>query len=160
MEPLWNFAWGPNGPPKIQELVMYFNGWTLQILLRALGNSNGVRVRTLNKKCLPRALSISSALAMEIHGLQSCSKQSMWQWLIDIFRSKTVMVEYCILYCQMTYTNLSSTLTHLSLDKMATISQTIFSTAFSLLKTCDFLLKFHLSLFIRVQIAVTQHWFR
>ena len=32
---------GPMDPPKIQELVMYFNGWTLQILLRALGNSNG-----------------------------------------------------------------------------------------------------------------------
>ena len=41
MGPLWNFAWGPNGPPKIGELVMYFNGGTLQILLGALGNSNG-----------------------------------------------------------------------------------------------------------------------
>ena len=28
-------------PTKIGELVMYFNGGTLQILLGALGNSNG-----------------------------------------------------------------------------------------------------------------------
>ena len=31
---------GPMDPPKIEELVMYFNGGTLQILLGALGNSN------------------------------------------------------------------------------------------------------------------------
>ena len=41
MGPLCNFTRGPNGPPKIGELVMYFNGGTLQILLGALGNSNG-----------------------------------------------------------------------------------------------------------------------
>ena len=41
MGPLWNFAWGPNGPPKIGELVMYFKGGTVQVLLEALGNSNG-----------------------------------------------------------------------------------------------------------------------
>ena len=41
MGPLWNFAWGPSVPPKIGELVMYFNGGTLQILLESLGNPNG-----------------------------------------------------------------------------------------------------------------------
>ena len=42
-----------------------------------------------------------------------------------------------------------SVLTHLPLDKMAAISQTIFSGAFSWMKSFIFWLKFHWSLFIR-----------
>ena len=52
------------------------------------------------------------------------------------------------------------TLTHLLLDKMATISQTTFSNAFSWMKKFDFLLKCHWSLFLWVQLTITQHWFR
>ena len=51
-------------------------------------------------------------------------------------------------------------LTHPPLDKMAAISQTIFSDAFSWIKSFVFWLKFHWSLFLRVQLKVTQHWFR
>ena len=51
-------------------------------------------------------------------------------------------------------------LTHLPLDKMDAISQTIFSDAFSWMKKFDFWLKFHWSLFLRVQLTITQHWFR
>ena len=51
-------------------------------------------------------------------------------------------------------------LTHLPLDKMAAILQTIFSDAFSWLKGIVFLLKFHSSLLLRVQLAKTQLWFR
>ena len=59
MGPLWNFAWGSKWPPKIGELVVYFNGGTLQILLGALGQIQMVcGPRTLNKKCLLRALGI------------------------------------------------------------------------------------------------------
>ena len=46
-------------------------------------------------------------------------------------------------------------LTHLPLDKMAAISQTIFSDAFPLIKFFVFLLKFHWSLFLRVQLTIT-----
>ena len=51
-------------------------------------------------------------------------------------------------------------LTHLPLDKMAAISQTIFAGAFSRMKSFVFWLKFHWSLFLRVQFTITQHWFR
>ena len=51
-------------------------------------------------------------------------------------------------------------LTHLSLDKMAAISQTIFWDAFSWMKNFVFLSKFHWSLFLGVQLTITQHWFR
>ena len=46
------------------------------------------------------------------------------------------------------------------LDKMAAIEQTIFSDAFSWMESYVFWLKFHRSLFPRVQLTITQHWFR
>ena len=52
------------------------------------------------------------------------------------------------------------TLTHPPLDKMATISQMVFSDAFLWMKWFVFWLKFHWSLFLRVQLTITQHWFR
>ena len=46
-------------------------------------------------------------------------------------------------------------LTHLSSDKMAAISQTIFSDAFLWMKSFAFWLKFYWSLFLRVQLTIT-----
>ena len=51
-------------------------------------------------------------------------------------------------------------LTHWGRDKMATFSQTTLSNAFSLMKILEFRLKFHWSLFLRVQLTIFQHWFR
>ena len=51
-------------------------------------------------------------------------------------------------------------LTHLPLDKMAAISQTIFSDAFWWIKSFIFWLKFHWSLLLRVQLTITQDGFR
>ena len=53
-----------------------------------------------------------------------------------------------------------SKLTHLSLDKMAAISQMIFSDEFVWMKSFVFWLKFHRGLFLKVQLAIIQHWFR
>ena len=53
-----------------------------------------------------------------------------------------------------------SVLTHLPLEKMAAISRTIFSDAFSWMKSLIFWLKFYWSLFLTVQLIITQHWFR
>ena len=47
-----------------------------------------------------------------------------------------------------------------SLDKMAAISQTTFSNAFSWKKKFDFWLKFHWTLFLGVRLIIYQHWFR
>ena len=49
-------------------------------------------------------------------------------------------------------------LTHLTLDKMAAISQAIFSDAFSWMKSSVFWLKFHWRLFLRVKLIITQLW--
>ena len=50
--------------------------------------------------------------------------------------------------------------THFHLNKMAAISQTIFSGAFLWIKSFVFWLKLHWSLFLRVPWIITQHWFR
>ena len=51
-------------------------------------------------------------------------------------------------------------LTHWGRDKMDAISQTIFSNAFSWMKIFVFWLKFHGSLFPRVQLSIFHYWFR
>ena len=53
-----------------------------------------------------------------------------------------------------------SVLTHLPLDKMAAISQTVFSYAFLWMKSFVFWLEFHWCLFPRIQLTINQHWFR
>ena len=50
-------------------------------------------------------------------------------------------------------------LTHWGRYKMAAISQTIFSNAFSWMKIYEFRLRFHWSLFLVVQTTISQHWF-
>ena len=51
-------------------------------------------------------------------------------------------------------------LTHWGRDKMAAISQTMFSNAFSWMKMYEFRLTFHWILFLRFQLTIFQHWFR
>ena len=51
-------------------------------------------------------------------------------------------------------------LTHWGRDKIDAISQTTLSNAFSWMKMLEFRLKFHWSLFLRVQLTIFQHWFR
>ena len=47
-----------------------------------------------------------------------------------------------------------------ALDKMTAISQTILSDAFSWMKSFVFWFKFRWSLFLRVQLTISQQWFR
>ena len=49
------------------------------------------------------------------------------------------------------------TLTEWDLNKMATISQTTFSNAFSWMKKFGFWLQFHWNVFLRIQLTITQH---
>ena len=51
-------------------------------------------------------------------------------------------------------------LSHWGRDKMAAIFQKTFSNAFSWMKMFKFRLRFHWSLFPRVQLTIFQHWFR
>ena len=51
-------------------------------------------------------------------------------------------------------------LTHWGRDKMAAVSQTTLRKAFSWMQMLEFRLRFHWSLFLRVQLTIIQHWFR
>ena len=51
-------------------------------------------------------------------------------------------------------------LAHLHLNKMAAISQMTFSNASSSIKNLQFVFKFQWSLFLRVQLTISEHWFR
>ena len=51
-------------------------------------------------------------------------------------------------------------LTHWGWDKMADISQTTFSHAFSWMKIYEFRLRFHWNFSPRFQLMIFQHWFR
>ena len=51
-------------------------------------------------------------------------------------------------------------LTHLLLDKIATISKTTFVNSFPKMKICVFWFQFHWRLFLWVQLTIRQHWFR
>ena len=54
----------------------------------------------------------------------------------------------------------SQSLTYWSRDKMAAVSQTTLSNAFSWMKMLKFRLRFHWSLFLRLQLTINQHWLR
>ena len=51
-------------------------------------------------------------------------------------------------------------LTHWGRDKMAAISQTRFSNAFSWMEMCEFRSRFHWSLFLGIRLTTFKHWFR
>ena len=55
---------------------------------------------------------------------------------------------------------LFSGLTHWDRNKMAATFQTIFSNTYSWMKIYEIGLRFHWSLFLRVQLTIFQHWFR
>ena len=63
----------------------------------------------------------------------------------------------CLYY---SYDLISSTFNTLRPRQMDAISQTTLSNAFSWMKMCELRLKFHWSLFARVQLTIFQHWFR
>ena len=79
---------------------------------------------------------------------QLCVFQTSWDWvMVNIVADDGLVV-----------LKKSFRLRHLSLNKMAAISPTIISDAFSRMKGSVFWFKFH-CLFLRVQLTITQHWF-
>ena len=68
--------------------------------------------------------------------------------------------DYGVVYLCMYTLPILGELTYLALDEMDAHSQTIFSDAFWWMKSFIFWLKLHWSLFVRVQMTITRHWFR
>ena len=72
---------------------------------------------------------------------------SRWTWGRQLQRNAAYLGEYWLI-------------TYLALSNMITIPQTIFLNRFSQIKSFVFRFKFHWSLFLGVQMTMTQHWFR
>ena len=68
-----------------------------------------------------------------------------------------VYIRWCVL---LWLVQVDVSLTHLGRDKMAAVSQTTLSNAFSWMNMLEFRLRFQWSLFLRVQLTIFQHWFR
>ena len=89
----------------------------------------------------------------------------LWHASLSTFTVSTRLIFY-IMYLkfmlQILLTHLPATdvLTHWGRDKIGAIFQTTFSNAFSWMKMYQYQLKFHWSLFLRVQLTIFQHWFR
>ena len=79
-----------------------------------------------------------------LSGLCACSRRQPWGAVV----------------CDATLRQNDSALTHWGRDKMAAISHTTHSYAFSWMKMYEFFLQFHWSLFRRVQLTIVQHLFR
>ena len=99
------------------------------------------------------ALNISCSFGQSAHSIESrCVVKIMdWSQIIDTYYlyqrwSRSLTYIYIYIYASLGL----SELTHWGRDKMDAISQTIFSSTFSWMKTFEFRLKFHWSLFLRV----------
>ena len=78
-----------------------------------------------------------------------------------VAKSSSCQAKWCLMYslCQC-LSFYGCCLTHWGQDKIAAVSQTTFSNAFSWMKMVEFRLKFHWNLFLRVLWTIFQHWFR
>ena len=88
-----------------------------------------------------------------IHGLLNNMVGSIPTVIVNISASQFKLVE-----CLSQW--MSQTLTHWGWDKIATNSLRTFSNAFPWMKIYKLRLRFHWSLFPRVQFIMFQHWFR
>ena len=81
----------------------------------------------------------------------------------DLVKSSHIITNFstCVWYAIYPFRNLGWVpFNTLRPRQMDAISQTTFSSAFSWMKMFEFRLKFHWSLFLRVQLTIFQHWFR
>ena len=79
----------------------------------------------------------------------------------DVIMCSIIMWLPCPVYITVAFHGLwDGIINSYPLNKMATISQTSYSNAFSWMKICWFWLKFHRSLFPRVQLTISLQWFR
>ena len=85
---------------------------------------------------------------------------SKWRWSIYCTSRKRRGTLRVIHKVEQNSPIVRKALTHRGWDKMAAISQMTFSNVFSWIKMFEFRLRFHWSLFLRVQLTIFQLWCR
>ena len=161
------------------------NVWHIFIRAHLFHNANSFR----HNVPLVSAVTRETDVQLLIITLQTCLQRSLchnwWshfqgmEWIIHIalacltlivagrigkfnhwFGSYGLGVTYLAIRFGSYWSSNKAVLTHWGRDKMAAFCQTTFSNAFSSLKMYKFWLKFHWRLFLRLQLAIFQHWFR
>ena len=97
-----------------------------------------------------------------------CSEGCNWQWgsicsgngLAPNRRQAITWTDVDPVYWLIYAAPGETSLTHWGRDEIDAILQTTVSNAFSWVKMFDFLLTFHWSLFLKVRLTISQHWFR
>ena len=95
-----------------------------------------------------------------IYYIKYLSINTLWNMYVSIQWIKIYTFEYGWWMWQFWSCISLMCINTLRLRQMDAISQTTFSNAFSLMKMFEFQLKFHWSLFPRVQLTIFHHWFR
>ena len=103
-------------------------------------------------------MKINENTAIMIWFLTSPVKQR--HFLLYFFASINMCDRRCTIICMQIMLFHTQVLSHWGRDKIAAISQTTFSKAFSSKKFFEFRLKFDWNLFPWVQLKISQHWFR
>ena len=95
--------------------------------------------------------------SLDIDELTKALLQFYFQLILDEVAAIEALTGVGILRIYMTIIYLS---TQWDREKIPAVFQTTFSNAFSRMKVYEFRFKFHLSLFLSVQLTITQPWFR
>ena len=125
-------------------------GWIWHLQMHCLTNENCLISNKISLQHVSYGLiGRKSALVLVII-IATFNAYSSMQQFLNISRYTTSATLALIL----------NALTHWDRDKMDAISQTTFSNAFSRMKMFEYRLKFHWSLFPRVRLTISHHWFR
>ena len=122
-------------------------------------------VRTYTKLCIHKTNVFGIKTDLETHikfTTIMCVVELFLQWLIVSNHHKPSVSAKVWYYMYIRHRNDTCAI-HINsspLDKMAAISQTVFSDAFSWMKSFIFWSNFYWSLFLRVQLTIFLHWFR
>ena len=137
-------------PQKIKSLKHEFISWLICDVKPLFDKANELR-----------RLDVQSVIFCIFH--RHMPKLCVWEYFAILITSTMLICDSSwqkLIYYQLVVDLRSAMLTHWGRDKMAAIFQTTFSNAFSWMKMHEFRLRFHWSLFPRVQLTKFQHWFR
>ena len=154
----WNLFWSKRLKNYILKYCfLVFDSWLCLIWPRSPRNAT----------CCFDFNTIIRALITPV-SVKMAQVQRKWQTVLNIWHyaiSRSLLFNVysngpCMPNCTTACKHFVFFLTHHPLDKMAAFSQMIYSDAFSWMKNFVFWSKFHLSLFLRVQLTMLQHCFR
>ena len=130
-----------------------------------------IRLKMSSAKCRPFCLGLNVLKIMSRHNGNLFHRMGHFSYLVNttatavLSRQEAMASATIVLICFSWNISVSAAngliyFNTLRLRQNGPIAQTTISSTFSWMKMLEFLLKFHWSLFARVQLAIFHHWFR